>query len=77
MIDLPRVPPRHPDRVLRLEEAAEAEFQALAERMEAAGWKPEEADAALLSLAVNRARQRRATRKDEARISVMRLRSAM
>ena len=52
--------PNHPNRVFECELSASEEFHALANRIEAAGWTGDEAASALLSLAVNYIRFRRA-----------------
>ncbi len=49
----PRHPKSHPDRDLQCQEAITDEFQFLIERIEAAGWSPEEASSALIELAEN------------------------
>lgn len=68
MIPTPRLPPAHPDRTIDCEMAAEDEFRALADRIEAAGWTGEEVAAALVSLAKNHVRFREETAGDELRI---------
>ncbi|HEV7253399.1 MAG TPA: hypothetical protein VGN97_09910 [Mesorhizobium sp.] len=57
-----------PDREIDCQEAAEAEFQEFAERMEAAGWTAQETDTALLALAMARIKARMANRELEAAI---------
>ncbi|HEV7252668.1 MAG TPA: hypothetical protein VGN97_06170 [Mesorhizobium sp.] len=52
----------HPDREIDCQEALEAQFQDLAERAEAAGWTAQEADTALLALAMSRIKARMANR---------------
>lgn len=68
MTPTPCLPPAHPDRILDCEMAAEDEFRALAERIEAAGWTGEEVAAALVSLAKNHVRFREETENDEANV---------
>ena len=48
----PRLEAGHPDRGINCQAAAEADFQELAERIEAVGWTGDEAAAALLGLAL-------------------------
>jgi hypothetical protein len=68
MIDSPINPSDHPDRIIDCEMAAEHEFLALVERIEAAGWTSDETAAALLLLAQHFQTWRKVTAAAEARM---------
>jgi hypothetical protein len=75
MIDAPTLPLGHPDRGIECEMAAEDEYRALVNRIEAAGWTGDESAATPLSMALIYIRFRRETAADEARISEARKRA--
>jgi len=56
----PRLNPDHPNYVLECEKAMDFTFYEVGYLAEAAGWTPEAVDAAMLSLAKNRPRARKA-----------------
>jgi len=65
----PSLPPDHPDRDLTCEEAMEAQFQALCEAAESAGWAVYEIDGAIVGLQEARLEQRAANAETERQIS--------
>lgn len=76
MIDRPSKPADHPDRGIDCELAAEGEFRAFVDRIEAAGWTGDEAASVLLSLALNYARFRKEAAAAELRIETARRRAS-
>lgn len=68
MITSPLQHPNHPDRGIDCQTAAEDEFLALTERIEAAGWSGDEAAAALFALAKNHVRAREESALDDMRV---------
>ena len=76
MIDSPTTVASHPDYELDCEMSLEDEFQALADRVEAAGWTGAQAAVVMLSLARNHIESRKAVASDERRISDARMKAA-
>ena len=72
MVTPPRLPKHHPDRQIDCEMAAGEDFNKLHDQIAAAGWTPDEAAMALLSLAMNNVKARQAMAEDEAAISAAR-----
>ena len=66
----PRLAPDHPNYFLECEKAMDFTFYEVGYLAEAAGWTPEAVDAAMVNLAKNRSKARKAHEMDDAAIKL-------